>query len=170
MYRALPVIQEKVEDLRQRLRQARDAQKKLRLHLLVLVAEERVSTRQEAAAHLAVHRNTVGQWLERYEQDGLEGLLHDAARGAPPVQRTLSPAAYEALQERLGEAQGFGSYGEIQQWLREQWGEEVDYQAVHRLVYRRLGAKLKRPRPSHPKKTMPRPRPSPSACSGVSRP
>jgi transposase len=36
--------------------------------------------------------------------------------------------------------------------LATEWGEEVAYQAVRRLVHRRLKAKLKRPRPTHPKK------------------
>jgi transposase len=74
--------------------------------------------------------------------------------GAPAEQRTLSAAAFAGLQTRLREPEGFASYGAIQQWLAEEWGEAVAYQAVHRLVHRRLKAKLKRPRPLHPKKTL----------------
>jgi transposase len=169
MYRPLPTIHDDLETLRTRLRQTRDAEQKQRLRLLVLIGEGRVESRREAAAYLAVHRNSVGRWLACYEREGLEGLLRVAAGGAPAEQRTVSAAAFAALQARLREPEGFGSYGEIQQWLATEWGEEVAYQAVHRLVHRRLKAKLKRPRPTHPKKTLAlRPR-SPSAWNGRQR-
>lgn len=60
-----PAIRESIEELRQRLRQSRDAETKRRLHRLVLIAEESVRNRGQAAAHLAVHRMTVGVWLAR---------------------------------------------------------------------------------------------------------
>jgi transposase len=153
MYRALPSIVENAETLRTRLRQTGDAEQKRRLHLLVLIAEGQVTTRQQAADYFAVHRNTVGRWLARYAHGGLEALLTVAVGGAPAEQRTLSPAAFAALQARLQDPTGFGSYGEVRQWLIAEWGATVPYAQVHRLVHRRLKAKLKRPRPQHPKKT-----------------
>lgn len=117
MYRALPIITDHVETLRTRLRQIRDAEQKRRLQVLVLIAEGRVSTRQQAADYLAVHRNTVSRWLASYAQGGLEALLTVNAGGAPATQRSLSPAAFAALQARLQTPSGFESYGEVQQWL-----------------------------------------------------
>jgi transposase len=151
-----------LDALRAELRHERHAERKRRLHLLVLIASGEVRTRQEAAEHLAVHRITIGRWLNGYQDEGLAGLLRIGTPGAPAEQRTLSPAAYEALQARLAEPEGFGSYTEIQQWLAESWGEEVPYQAVHRVVQGRLKAKLKRSRPRHPKKTTAPAPPSPS--------
>src|SRR5512143_293590 len=165
MYRALPTIDDDVETLHKRLRQTRDAEQKRRLQLLVLIAEGRVSTLPSAADYLAVHRNTVSRWLARYGQGGVETLLTVNPGGAPAAQRSLSPAAFAALQARLQAPSGFESYGAVQQWLAQEWAETIAYAQVHRLVYRRLKAKLKRPRPQHPKKTAP-PRPcSRSACS-----
>lgn len=152
MYRGLPTIKDDLETLRTRLRRTTDAQQKQRLHLLVLIGEGRVITRHEAAAHLAVHRNTVGRWLDLYRQYGLEALLQIDSGGAPVGQRTLSAQAFNALQERLAQPQGFASYSEIQQWLAQEWDEVISYSAAHRLVHHRLKAKLKRPRPVHPKK------------------
>jgi len=148
MYCPLPTVTEDLDELRAKLRRERSAERKRRLHLLVLIASGQVRTRQAAAERLAVHRITIGQWLKRYEQGGLEELLRLGARGAPPEQRTLSAPAYAALQARLAKPEGFGSYAEIQQWLADEWGEQVDYQAVHRLVYERLKAKPKRSRQS----------------------
>ena len=158
MRRALPKIRESLEELRAQLRHAREAETKRRLHLLVLLLEGTVCDRQQAAAYLAVHRNTVGEWLSRYERGGLVGLLHRDQRGARVGQRLLSVPAWEALQARLRCPEGFGGYGEIQRWLAKEWGVELAYHSVHRLVHRRLGASPKRPRPVHPKKTH-RPRP-----------
>jgi transposase len=166
MYCPLPKIHEEVETLQTRMRHTRDAEQKQRLHLLVLIGEGRVKSRCEAAEYLAVHRNSVGRWLNCYEREGLEALLRVRAGGAPAEQRTLSAAAFAALQARLREPEGFGSYGEVRQWLAEEWGEAIAYQAVHRLVHRRLNAKLKRPRPLHPKKTLPHKRLFRSAWSG----
>jgi transposase len=109
MYRPLPTIHDDLEALRTRLRQTSDAEQKQRLHLLVLIGEGRVKSRREAADYLAVHRNSVGRWLKCYEREGLEALLRVAPGGAPAEQRTVSAAAFAALQARLREPEGFGS-------------------------------------------------------------
>lgn len=152
-YRPLPHISEDLDLLRKRLRQTSDLRLKPRLHLLVLVKAKKVRTRQEAAARLALHRNTVGRWLRRYQVEGLDGLLRLARRGAPVGQRALPEPALAALKRRLEDPEGFGSYLEVQQWLEEAFGLELSYKTVHKLVRYRLKAKLKRPRPRHAKKT-----------------
>lgn len=156
MRTTLPPIQEPLEELQRRLRAERNPQLKARLHLVVLVAAQRVSSRQEAAQHLALHRNTVCRWLRVYQRQGLKGLLHLGEPGAPPGAARLTPAMAEALQQRLETPSGFGSYGEVQRWLYEEYGQQIPYSTVHRWVRYGLKAKLKRPRPEHPKKTLPR--------------
>lgn len=106
MYCPLPRVAEDLDALRAELRQERHAERKRRLHLLVLMASGAVRTRKEAAEHLAVHRITIGRWLNGYQDEGLAGLLRIGTPGAPAEQRTLSPAAYEALQARLAEPSG----------------------------------------------------------------
>lgn len=162
MYKPLPLISEELHELQVRLKKERNAQRRQRLHLLVLIQSGSVATRQEAAEHLAVHRNSTGRWLSRYEQGGIEGLLAIEKTGAKPGQKSLSPAALAALEMRL-HAEGFSSYGEATTWLAEEWGLEVPYKTVYGLLRYRLGAKLKRARPEHAKKTDPTFSPSPSA-------
>jgi hypothetical protein len=62
MYQPFPCITEDLESLQARLRSERDAQLRPRLHLLVLLKSGQVTTRRQAAAPLAVHRNTVALW------------------------------------------------------------------------------------------------------------
>jgi transposase len=57
-----------------------------------------------------------------------------------------------ALREQLSKPQGFKSYGEIQQWLHEQYGIEIPYKTVHQTVHYKLKAKLKVARPTHIKR------------------
>jgi len=113
MRRALPEVYESVEELESLLARTGDAQRKQRVHLLLLIRSGRVNSRLAAAKHLAAHRNSVGDWLEKYEQGGLDAMLEIGKRGARPGIRSLSPAALEALKRRLG-AEGFDSYAEIQ--------------------------------------------------------
>jgi hypothetical protein len=48
-----------LDELETRLKHERDGQRHLRLHLLILIRSGQIQERQEAAAHLAVHRNVV---------------------------------------------------------------------------------------------------------------
>jgi transposase len=173
MYQPLPPITEDLKTLEARLRRERDPKRKARVHLLVLLKSGQVTSRNQAAAHLALHRNTVATWLRRYGDGGLEALLTYKEAGAPAGQKTLPPAVFEQLQARLALSSGFASYVALQQWLREEFGLKVPYPTLHGIVRYQLKAKLKRPRPSHAKKTPP-PRPPSSnsarAASGRLRP
>ncbi len=165
MYTPLPIICEALDELNARRKRepdgqrqmasarwpAPDGQRRLRLHLLVLLRSGQVQERQEAAAHLGVHRNTIGRWLKAYQDGGLEHLLQSKRPGAKPGQKTLSPPVLAALKERLNE-DGFAGYLEVQQWLAEEYALQVPYATVHQLVRYGLGAKLKRARPRHAKK------------------
>ena len=53
----------------------------------------------------------------------------------------------QRLVEKLREPQGFSSYGEIVEWLKQECNTEVKYKTVYRVVRYQLKAKLKIPRP-----------------------
>ncbi len=168
MYQPLPNITEDLATLQERLRSERDPQLKPRLHLLVLLKSGHVTTRRHAAAHLAVHRNTVTTWLHAYRRGGLSGLLTAKAPGAPAGQKSLPAAVFAQLQARLATPTGFTSYLEVQRWLYDEFGLTLPYQTVHGIVRYQLQAKLKRPRPNHAKKTPRRRRILSSSASAVS--
>ncbi len=111
---------------------------------------ELVGTRKAATTHLALHRNTASEWLKRYEDGGLDGLLYDKKRGAKSEQKSLPPSVFDAFKKRLADSKGFGGYIEIQLWLAEEFDIRLPYRTVHGVVRDRLGAKLKRPRPGTP--------------------
>lgn len=120
--------------------------------MLLLLKSRKVESRSAAADRLGVHRNTIANWLELYEKGGIEKLREIQEPGPDPGQQSISPEAMKALKRRLSEPEGFGSYKEIQRWLAEEQDLELPYSTVHKIVRYDLGAKLKVPRPSHPKK------------------
>ena len=152
MRRALPDIFETVEELQALMAGTSDLQRKQRVHLLLLIRSGKVSSRQAAAAHLAAHRNSVGEWLAKYEKGGLEALLDIGSPGAKPGIRVLSSPALTALKARL-DGEGFDSYKQVQEWIEREFGRDVPYPTVHRIVRYRLQSKLKRARPRNVKKT-----------------
>ena len=119
MYQPLPAITEDLDTLQARLRSERAPHLRPRLHMFVLFKSGQVTTRRQAAVHLAVHRNTVALWLRTYRDGGLTTLLTYKEPGAPAGQKSLPAAVFEQLKARLATMSGFASYMEIQQWLRE---------------------------------------------------
>src|SRR5919206_2687836 len=148
MYQSLPPTLEDLNTLQARLHRERDPKRKPRLHLLVLLKSGQVTSRGQAATHLALHRNTVAAWLHRYRDGGLEALLTYKEAGAPAGQKNLPPAVFEQLKARLATPRGFASYLDVQRRLREALALEVPYKTLHGIVHYQLKAKLKRPRPS----------------------
>ena len=150
MRKPIPPIRESADELKHRLKQERHPLRQQRLHAVYLLASGQARYRQEVAALLGLDRNTVGHWLDRYAAGGLSALL---ARYVPRGKRSpLTPAHRAALQQALEQPNGFASYGEIQRWIATTFGVQLSYNAVHKLVRYKLGAKLKVPRPSHTKK------------------
>ena len=148
----LPKINESAQRLEELVRKEQDAQIQRRYHMLLLLKTGEAKSRSGAARHLGVHRNTIADWLGLYEEGGLEGLREVGDPGPDPGQKSIPPDVMERLKERLSEPEGFGGYKEIQRWLAEEQGTELPYSTVHQIVRYDLGAKLKTPRPSHPKK------------------
>ncbi len=150
MNRTMPIIHESADDLKARFQQERDHRKRQRLHLLYLLASGQARRRTQAAQLLGVERNTIGRWLTRYAQGGLDALLDIyIPAGKTPA---LTPAQLTQLQQRLAQPEGFASYGEIQQWIATTLGVQMGYHAVHTLVHDKLRARPKVARPSHEKK------------------
>ncbi len=148
----LLIVAEPEATLRERLAATRDAVLRDRLHFLLLAQAGAVASIQQAADRLLRHRNTVSRWAADYRTGGLDALLDIGTAGKPPGQRTIPHDAFEALKARLDGDTGFASYVEVEHWLRDEHAVDVCYSTVHQIVRYELGAKLKAPRPSHPKK------------------
>jgi transposase len=70
----------------------------------------------------------------------------------PGKPASLAPEVLASLEQALRRPAGFASYEALRQWVRQTHGVEVKHKTLYTLVRTRFKAKLKVPRPSHPKK------------------
>jgi transposase len=150
MRKALPVITDAAEVLKQRLQREHNGRKKPRLQMLYLLASGQARTRQDVAQLLGVHRNTIGHWLALYEAGGLDALLDLYRPAGKPL--SLPPDVLAALEQALRQPAGFASYEALRQWVQQTHQLDVNYHTLYSIVRTKFKAKLKVPRPSHTKK------------------
>lgn len=142
-------VQESLNNLAERLRQAETATAKERLQVLYWLKQDNAPSISTIAQAIGKHRSTVQTWLSKYREGGIE-LMLEIGKSLGGV-RVIPQWAEDALAKRLEqEDEGFRSYSEVQEWLRETLGIEAEYHAVYQMTRYRLQAKLKvvRPQPS----------------------
>jgi transposase len=152
MYQALPSIQETAEELRDVMKAEHRPSARQRVHALYLVASGQARSRSATARLLGVHRDTIGAWFRLYVEGGRDRLLD--LYSAPGKTSRVPPDGLAALRARLEQPDGFASYGEIQTWLAETHGVQMQYAALHKLVAYKLKARPKVVRPRHIKKSL----------------
>jgi transposase len=150
MRKALPVISEDAETLKQRLQREHDGRKKPRLQMLYLLASGQAQSRLAVAQLLGVHRNTIGHWLALYAAGGLDTLLALYVPAGKPL--SLPPAVLAAIEQALRQPAGFASYEALRRWVKQTHQLDVNYHTLYTIVRTKFKAKLKVPRPSHTKK------------------
>ena len=143
-------IIETADELKQLMHAQQKAKLKERIQALYLLKNECAKTLRELADFLGRSISTIESWLTLYRKKGLLGLVAwNYSGGQPPA---IPEPVLTALREKLSQPQGFKSYGEIQQWLKEEYGLEIHYKTVHQTVHYKLKAKLKVARPTHIKR------------------
>lgn len=138
-------IAESEEELRKRLQIVNLGNHKEKLQMLWWIKSGQVKEQQEIGKRLAKDTSTVTRWLQKYRKSGLSGLLE--IKKAPGAKRKIHDAALAALKLELETGKGFCSYGAIVEWLKKEYGLDIEYGTVYAWVRYRLGAKLKVPRP-----------------------
>lgn len=150
MHRDRPVVTESAEELKALLKQESNRHKRQRLHALYLFASAQVTTRQQAAQLLGVHRETLGRWMSSYASGGLAALLDlYVPKGKPP---SLPQAVIADLGQQLQQPEGFASFETMRVWLFETHAVTISAKTLQKFVRRRFGARPKVARPSHIKK------------------
>src|SRR5512144_621828 len=140
-------ITETADELKQLMNTQQKVKLKERIQALYLLKNERAKTLQDLADFLGRSISTIESWLTRYRKKGLLGLVAWNYHGGQPP--AIPEPVLTELREKLSQPQGFKSYGEIQQWLKEEHGLEIHYKTVHQTVHYKLKAKLKVARPTH---------------------
>lgn len=140
-------VKESLDELAERLRQAKGPRDKERLQVLYWLKQDNAPSISAIAKAVGKHRNTLQTWLSMYRDGGLEAMLE--TKKSPGAVRVIPQWAEDALAKRLQQSNGFASYGAVQQWLAETLGVEAQYHAVYQMTRYRLKAKLKVVRPQN---------------------
>ena len=139
-------IKETPEELADRLYRVKDTRQRERLQFLYWYKSGLATTRSQLAALLCKSLPTITKWAKRYKERGLNGLLEMDHKGGEHL-RIIPLAVIEELNARLNTEEGFGSFIEIQTWLKDRYDVEVAYSTVHGLVKYGLNASPKVVRP-----------------------
>ena len=143
-------ITETADELKQLMHAQQKAKLKERVQALYLLKNERAKTLQDLVDFLGRSKSTIESWLTLYRKQGLLGLLAWNYHGGQPP--AISESVLTELRGKLNQPQGFKNYGEVQQWLKEEYGLEIHYKTVYQTVHYKLKAKLKVARPTHLKR------------------
>lgn len=138
-------IKESAVELKTVLSDQTLARTRSRVRALYLRKTGQAQTRRELASLLGCNESTIYRWFYTYQSEGISGLLQ--IKTSPGKPSKLPPDVLEQLRQRLSERTGFDSYGEIQQWLQQQYDVQAAYATVHGIVRYKLQSKLKVPRP-----------------------
>jgi transposase len=125
---------------------------RLKIRWLGLSYLQAGKTIQETAELLHVERHTVGEWLKRFREDGLAGLVDKSPPGPRPK---LTQAQEQALINQVNtlletHAGGRLTAKKAQQWIKEQWGIVYKLSGIYDL-FKRLNLSWITARPRHAK-------------------
>lgn len=122
---------------------------KCRVQLLIVMKKsDRPLSKNDLALQLGVNHNSIQTWRKAYIDGGISQLLE--------YKRTsnIKPLIDSSLKGKIAgklnnPTQGFRSYKEMHDWIKENFLPEIHYQTVNKYVKRTFGAKLKVARKSH---------------------
>lgn len=140
-------------DLREAAARTRDAKAARRVLAIALVLEG--YSREVAAESCAMDRQTLRDWVHRYNAEGVDGLRSRTGPGRPPL---LTKARMAELKEMLLKGPD-PERNTVIRWrcadlceeVAERWSVKVCKQTMGRWL-RRLKMTRLQPRPYHPKK------------------
>jgi transposase len=140
------------EDLRREARRVADAKQSRRLLALALLLEG--ASRHEAARMTGMDRQTLRDWVHRYNAEGVAGLTDRPRSGRPPLLAEGQLAEFDRLVETGPDPVKDG----VVRWrcldLKTQiatcFGIQVSERSVGRILGER-GFRRLSPRPKHPK-------------------
>src|ERR671910_597866 len=139
-------------ELRREARRCRDAPASRRMLALALVLEG--SSREEAARHAGMDRQTLRDWVHRYNAEGLAGLRDRPRSGRKPRLTPEQGAELAAVVERGPDPDRDGVVRwrrvDLKALIEARFGVRLHERSVGK-VLRRLGFARLSVRPRHPK-------------------
>lgn len=144
-------IKESVLELKDKLKNKKSLKAEKRIKSLIAIKEEKFNTRQEVADYVLVSLRTLERWIDTYKAEGLESLLTNKPK--PKQSKFITPIIHEELSRRVNDPHNpFLGYYDAKEWVKNEFGVEVQYNLIRRYLINHFKTKLKSPRKSHYKK------------------
>lgn len=139
---------EMVLALQDEIRRSEQARYDHRLHGVLLVAQG--MSAPKVAQLLGDGVRTVEYWIERFNKDGLAGLVEGERPGRPSKLSIDQLQELEVILRASPREQGVSANlwdgKTLSHWIRQQWGVNLGTRQCQRL-FRTLGFRLRKPRP-----------------------
>ena len=158
MNQGMLAIWENEKELQEMMRKESDVRKRERIQMLYLLRSKQARNRTEVGHLLGVNRETVGDWLSKYEQRGLSKLLEIAPRGGKAS--SLPEEIIEGMRKQLAQPSGFSSYHKLLAWVEATFTITTTYRIVYYTATKILNARPAVARKSNIKKKRVRKKPS----------
>lgn len=144
-------IKESLKELKDLHKKASNSKIKLRLKCLIYTKERKYKTQTILATNLGIDYSSLKRWLRQYNEDGLDAYLELKSGGYKPS--IITTDIHDKLQDKLHDSSNpLKGYWEAQQWLKDNFGLEMQYNTVRTYLIRHFKTKIKSPRKSHYKK------------------
>ena len=145
-------VKESVEELNKLLISTNNYKIKQRIKCLILTKSNKFKTQSHSSNHIGVSLATVKRWLKQYKDEGLESLT--TLKSGGNKKSLITPEIHNSLSKRLTNSQEpFRGYWDVQDWVREKYNLDLNYNTVRTYLIRHFKTKLKTPRKSHYKKS-----------------
>lgn len=145
-------IKENESELKELFLNEKDTRLKERLQFLYLLKIKEIKKIKDVAKILARERRTIGSWIKKYEENGLEGLLERNTSEGRPCQ--LSKDNLEKLRDKLSKPEALKSYQDIKVWILNEFEIELPYKTVFDICHYKLGTSPKVARPRNPEQDL----------------
>ena len=122
-----------------------DEGQKLRLRAIINIKKGKLI--QQVAEDLVVTRRSVTEWQNRYNEQGIEGLVTNLG-GRPEGNPTWDTAIWDALATLIVGKGGYWSVPKMQEWITETYKKHIPEQTVWYHLDK-LGFSYKSSRPHH---------------------
>ena len=117
----------------------------------LLLLKQGEKTLVEISVSLEIHFTTLERWIKSYQTKGIEKFLDGITRNKPS--KLITPSIHQQIEDRLkSSGNPFSGYVEVQQWLLQEHGVEIEYQWLWKYMTTKMNSKLKVPRKTNVKK------------------
>ena len=136
------IINESPKELKELIRSEPNSKKNVRLRALYLIQTGQVRYKSKLADLLGYNRTSIREWLEKYEEGGIEAMLDigTSPGRTPHITDEIAEDLTLVLEEK---PEAFDNYGQILDYVKNKFGMELPYNTLHRFVHYKLGVRIK---------------------------